>query len=76
VARVGIPGYAAHAGTSTGQGGVLVAPNRFRASDSFDDLWSWARGQLTGESPVVLSDGPVPGDCDLTVLHAAAGRER
>lgn len=78
-----VPGYAAHALARDGRGAVLVRPERFSAAPgtvAFAELWrEWAAeaarvAHPEAEPPLLVSDGPLPADCDMSLLRAAGER--
>jgi hypothetical protein len=61
-------GYAAVACTIGGRGAALFGRDAFADSASLE-LALAAAEQSAGADAVLISDGPVPGDCDLTALR-------
>lgn len=79
------PGYDAHALPGRGVGAALLDPECFRDGGdvaSFDRLWQqWSQCHHIppgpdGQAPVLLSDGPLPAECDMGMLRAAGRRGR
>jgi hypothetical protein len=66
-------GYAAMAGRHHGTGAVLLSPEAFASPDALTTELAHAAG-LAGEAGIALSDGPVPGDCDLAALRQLGER--
>ncbi|WP_139320801.1 hypothetical protein [Saccharomonospora sp. CUA-673] len=69
-------GYAAHALGVDGRGALLAPGSAFArgAVECVGELWQ--RWTATDVEPprLVLTDGPVPGDCDLGLLSSVSGR--
>ena len=64
-------GYARSASAASGQGAALVPPDAFSGRTELADALA-AATRIAGEDGVLLSDGPVPGDCDLAALSGLA----
>jgi len=65
--------YAALAWATGGRGAGLLAADAFGDSASLDAaLGGWE--ESAGTDAVLISDGPVPGDCDLTALRRLGER--
>lgn len=84
-AGANVSGYSAHALAQGGQGAVLIRPECFRPASeavSFTQLWrEWAvraapLAHSEAEPPLVLSDGPLPADCDMSLVRQAGERPR
>lgn len=80
-----VPGYSAHALARDGQGAALIRPECFRPAPeavSFAELWrEWAvatdpLARSAADPPLLVSDGPLPADCDMSLLRAAGERTR
>ncbi len=56
-----------------GRGAALLPGSAFGAAGPFATALADAE-RIAGATGVVLSDGPVPGDCDLTVLRELGER--
>jgi hypothetical protein len=60
--RLDAVGYAAHALRDGGRGARLIDPHAFASAD-------------TRSGDVVITDGPIPADCDMALLRAAGERD-
>ena len=65
--------YAALAGRHHGTGAALLAPEAFGSPDALTAELDHAAA-LAGAGGIVLSDGPVPGDCDMAALRELGER--
>jgi hypothetical protein len=77
---VPVDGHAVHASPSSNSGAALVPPDAFPGEasvdlDSFEALWGTATA-IAGADGVVLTDGPIPGECAMTVLARLGRRSR
>jgi len=66
-------GYAALACATGGRGAALLGADAFGDSASLDAALAGAKASA-GADAVLISDGPVPGDCDLTALRRLGER--
>jgi hypothetical protein len=64
-------GYARSASTASGRGAALLPVRAFTGRSELAGALAEA-GRIAGESGVLLSDGPVPGECDLAALGGLA----
>lgn len=78
-------GYSAHALARDGRGAALFRPECFRPTPeavSFAELWrEWAAetaplARSEADPPLLVSDGPLPAECDMGLLRAAGERTR
>jgi hypothetical protein len=65
--------YAALACATGGHGAALLGADAFRDSPGLDAALAGAE-ESAGADAVLISDGPVPGDCDLTALRRLGER--
>lgn len=69
-------GYWAHALTGGGRRAVLVAGDSFARGSAgcFAELWQSWTALGVARADLALTDGPIPADCDMGLLSAAAVR--
>ncbi|GAB3702272.1 hypothetical protein [Nocardiopsis oceani] len=82
-AGANVSGYSAHALARDGRGAALIAPECFRSAPgavSFAQLWrEWAAQTAPhseAELPLLVSEGPLPAESDMSLLRAAGERKR
>ncbi|KID28470.1 hypothetical protein HQ32_04222 [Prauserella sp. Am3] len=70
------PGYMAHALTTRGRGALLVPGSAFArgSGECFAQLWRHWTEQGAESAGLVLTDGPVPTDCEMGLLSSAGAR--
>lgn len=68
-------GYAAHATPSSGRGATLIAADAFPSGDG-DASGLIAAIEAAAADEVVLTDGPIPRSCSMSVLAQLGRRER
>lgn len=67
----GEAGYPRSAAASSGRGAALLSPEAFRGRAELAQALAEA-AEIAGEGGVLLSDGPVPADCDMAALGGLA----